>query len=489
MEDLEQEVVSEILELPLELQVHLLSFVPARDLLENVSTTCQLWWSILKPKNCKEYILPRFSESAESFEEEEEEESSNGIYINDANDNYGDGYVGDFGIVCDECNSKRQKLEALGSSLTISREFPSVWKYKAQTHYGDWLYILQQSPSHFRDYRWLCIAAETLVDKKQLSDGYSGIGHVPNYQCNNLAPNAELEIGAEHNEEQNKVSGSVKYVNSYVGEFVQGKFHGFGMLKPSHVLHQPARGKSIKRQITSGPLGPVGPLGPHKREVAKESVEGGDDVFDYYVGTWSHGQQHGRGFCSWARGYAFYNGEYRKGLRHGAGEYRWSNQTSYVGEFRRNNIWGKGSFSWSDGIIEGSWKLNKQHGKCCIEWTSTGCKFSGYYKYGERVKGTYQWSDGGIYKGEWNNLEREGKAEMKFANGLIFSGTYLNDVREGQGVLIWPNGDEFHGHWSLGRRWGIGTFIEKATGKKSVQNWKEDVDVRYSEKGALVRPL
>ncbi len=423
-----------VLDLPLEIQVHLLSFVPAQDLLE-VALTCQLWWSILKPKNCKEYVLPRFS--VESTEEEDSAEESE--------------------------SPKRQKLELSGLlSLTISREFPSVWKHKAQIHYGDWLHILNQS-EHFRDYRWLCIARETLVDKKQLSDGYTGIGYVSNYQSNNLTPNAELEIGVEQqpNEEQ-RVSGSVKYVNSYVGEFVQGKFHGFGMLQPSHVLHQPARGKTIARQI-SGECG---------------------ELFDYYVGTWSHGHQHGRGFCSWSGGRACYQGEYRKGLRHGTGKYQWPNQTTYHGEFKRNHIWGQGRFSWSDGIIEGNWKLNKQHGKCFIEWASTGCKFLGIYKYGERVKGSYQWSDGGIYKGGWNNLEREGKAEMIFANGLIFRGTYLKDVREGQGTLIWPNGDEFHGHWSLGRRWGIGTFIEKTSGKKYVQNWKEDVDVRYSVDGA-----
>ncbi len=66
--------------------------------------------------------------------------------------------------------------------------------------------------------------------------------------------------------------------------------------------------------------------------------------------------------------------------------------------------------------------------------------------------GTYKWSDGDMYKGEWENGKFHGKGEYFYSNGSKFVGAYKNGKKHGQGLFIKPNGDKYEGTWELGKR-------------------------------------
>lgn len=486
-EEEEEESIMSLL--PLEILLNILCHVPAQDLLV-AAPTCRLWWEILKPtKNAidlrRHSVVTTLSSSLSPYNQQEDDIYSPVMVQGTRETETG----GEYNFESDQhsrpCKKRKLYQQSSGSLSWSIEEVPSVWKLKATRFHFPWaesLLSFHKGISSQCDFRWLCLACERLVTYKEISGGYTGTGIIVNYQANALHPNELLEVNTDHVEEDVRgIAGAVKYMNSYVGDIYKGRLEGFGILRPSCVLLQPANQPHVVLERNPALARQGQQQGQQQVQLIHEQVA---EVFDYYVGEWRSGQQYGDGFCSWSQGKATYRGKFRKGMRHGQGEYNWYNGTRYRGDFKRNNIWGEGEYTWPNGNIVGNWKLNKQHGKCTIEWKNTGCLFEGVYKYGIRKKGTYRWSDGGIYQGEWNDHEREGKAHVQFANGLSFVGTYLHDVREGEGTLTWPNGDYFQGTWSLGRRWGKGIYYDKATKVSYEQNWREDTSVRYSIEGA-----
>lgn len=347
----------------------------------------------------------------------------------------------------DETEDEDQPAKRARTDETLS-----VWKEKARTAHATWYQIL--CISGFRqDFQWLCLACERTVTQSMVSNGYTGVGCIEKYHSNSM-----VVVPVEQRRRVDEpVVGSVQYQHTYVGDFVNGQFDGFGMCVPVGVLHQPAVGVAVTANVPDG-------------------------TFDYYCGYWKTGAQDGEGQCGWGRGDSSHRGEYRKGMRHGHGHYEWdSGRTWYTGDFHKHAMWGHGTLGWRNGKIVGQWKLNKQHGHCTITWTKTGCKFVGEYKHGNRKSGTYTWIDGGSFTGKWKYNVRSGKAEVRFANGLVYEGMYNNDVRHGPGKLTWPDGDSYRGTWSLNRRWGPGTFTCARTGETLQQEWREDASVRYTE--------
>jgi len=53
-------------------------------------------------------------------------------------------------------------------------------------------------------------------------------------------------------------------------------------------------------------------------------------------------------------------------------------------------------------------------------------------------EGTYVWSDGAQYSGQWRG-----------------------DRQDGTGTMIWPNRDKYEGEWREGKRHGRGRYINK----------------------------
>ena len=78
----------------------------------------------------------------------------------------------------------------------------------------------------------------------------------------------------------------------------------------------------------------------------------------------------------------------------------------YLGEYKDGKKHGKGSYTWSDGgIYVGNWKEGKQHGH-----------------------GTYTYSDGDKYDGEWKN-GKECNITIYHKNGNII-GRFVDGVKQ-----------------------------------------------------------
>ena len=75
------------------------------------------------------------------------------------------------------------------------------------------------------------------------------------------------------------------------------------------------------------------------------------------------------------------------------------------------------------------------------------CKKQGYWT---NCFGTYTWSDGDKYVGEWKD-----------------------DIPDGQGTYTWSDGDKYVGEFKDGKRDGQGTFTY-AAGSSYVGEWKAD---------------
>ena len=147
----------------------------------------------------------------------------------------------------------------------------------------------------------------------------------------------------------------------YVGEFVEGQFHGHGRLEI--------------------------PISFLEKEI--------------YVGQWREGERAGRGKHWNGRG-NLYIGQWRDDKRNGQGSYffnlpRWEenrhtefwlrdNTENYTGEFVNDHYQGQGVYRWEDGQrYEGGFFSSDKHGEGTFYYP-TGTKREQYWEYGELIR-------------------------------------------------------------------------------------------------------
>ena len=99
-------------------------------------------------------------------------------------------------------------------------------------------------------------------------------------------------------------------------------------------------------------------------------------------------------------------------------------------------------------------------------------------------QGTYTWSDGQKYVGEFKDDKFNGQGTLTFANGNKYVGEFKDDEREGQGTFTFANGNKYVGEFKDDKREGQGTFTF-ANGKIKEGIWENDKLVR--EKSEIVR--
>lgn len=148
---------------------------------------------------------------------------------------------------------------------------------------------------------------------------------------------------------------------SYVGEFSEGEFHGYGRLEV--------------------------PISFLENEV--------------YVGNWVEGKREGRG-KHWNGEGNLYIGQWESDRRHGQGSYffklsEWDenahtefwlkeNTENYTGEFVNGHYQGQGTYRWSDGRkYVGGFFASEKHGHGTFYY-ATGTARPQYWEYGEFVR-------------------------------------------------------------------------------------------------------
>lgn len=63
------------------------------------------------------------------------------------------------------------------------------------------------------------------------------------------------------------------------------------------------------------------------------------------------------------------------------------------------------------------------------------------YENNIQGKGTYIWSDGRKFVGNWKNSKMRGKGFYSWEDGRSYEGNYFEGKKHGFRVFFWPNGD------------------------------------------------
>ncbi len=146
---------------------------------------------------------------------------------------------------------------------------------------------------------------------------------------------------------------------------------------------------------------------------------------------------------------------------------------------------GWGTYFYSNGLkYVGEWKNGKWHGQGTMTY-SDGQKYVGEWKNGQRYTGstsyansqkyvgTLNYTDGGKYVGEIKNNKRHGQGTYTFPDGRKYVGESKDNKWHGQGTFTWPNGRNYVGEWRDEKYNGQG--IESwSDGTRYVGHFKND---------------
>jgi len=87
--------------------------------------------------------------------------------------------------------------------------------------------------------------------------------------------------------------------------------------------------------------------------------------------------------------------------------------------------------------------------------------------------GTYTFTSGNKYVGEWKDDKKHGQGTFTFANGEKYVGEYKDNNRHGQGTYTFTDGAKYVGEFNDGKKHGQGTYTY-ANGKRLVGYFMND---------------
>jgi hypothetical protein len=161
---------------------------------------------------------------------------------------------------------------------------------------------------------------------------------------------------------------------------------------------------------------------------------------------------------------------------------------------------GNGTYVFSDGSkYVGEWLNNKGHEKG-VYTHGNGDVYTGSFVGGvPHGNGIFNYHDGNRFEGSWKNGVRDGPGRYTYVHlgkGLeeFYEGDYKNDVRDGFGVYTYANGDQEEGRWVNGQPHGDHEYFEKEdrltesmeTPLRNIRKWKYG---RLSNRSVLSRLL
>ncbi|EGR30551.1 MORN repeat protein [Ichthyophthirius multifiliis] len=223
----------------------------------------------------------------------------------------------------------------------------------------------------------------------------------------------------------------------YIGDFKNGLYHGFGVLKfPNGRVY---KGKFYEHQYNG--------LG----ELLNE-----DGIL--YVGDWSFGNlKEGKIIY---QDNSYYQGELKNiYFRNGEGTVQYLNGSKFEG-FWVNDMQINGTFFYDMKILEYFYKGDFINGV-------------------PQGNGVFQYPSGGNYEGEVKNGQREGFGIYVYANKNKYIGHWVGNNQEGDGKFYFLEkdanyGDVYSGQFSKGKFQGFGQYIYGKSGKQYIGYWQKD---------------
>jgi len=213
---------------------------------------------------------------------------------------------------------------------------------------------------------------------------------------------------------------------------------------------------------------------------------------DKYLGGYKNDFFHGQGIYIFASG-EIYSGHFLEGKRNGYGKHTYVNGIEYVGEHQEDKMYGQGIATWADGSKSvGHWKNDKLDGYAITYFANGNINQQGIFRAGKFLYtetrilsacpksgyfhdcfGTYYFSNGDKYDGEWKNDKRNGKGIYTHASGNIYEGEFKDNKRNGKGTFTYPNGEKYVGEFKDNKKHGHGTYTW-ADGEKYIGEHKNN---------------
>ena len=131
--------------------------------------------------------------------------------------------------------------------------------------------------------------------------------------------------------------------------------------------------------------------------------------------------------------------------------------------------------------ISQAWALPNCVGQRSAAWQncfgtyifSFGDKYVGEFGYNEyNGQGTFTWARGSKYIGEFKDGKRHGQGTVISASGDKYIGEFKDDKRNGQATVTYASGDKYVGEFQDDEFDGQATYTFAASGSKWVGEWK-----------------
>ncbi len=143
---------------------------------------------------------------------------------------------------------------------------------------------------------------------------------------------------------------------------------------------------------------------------------------------------------------------------------------------------GYGTYYYSNGPrYEGNWREGQRHGKGTL-YFNDGAEHSGEWENDELVKCRCTNSDGSRYEGEIRDQNYEGEGTYYFTDGGRYVGEWKDGERNGQGTLYDGKKVRYSGMWRDGELYGQGTYYYSNGGRYEgamVRGMKDGIGTLY----------
>lgn len=225
---------------------------------------------------------------------------------------------------------------------------------------------------------------------------------------------------------------------TYDGEFVDCKFHGYGLRKY-------ASGNSYDGYW-------------------EQDKQCGQGVYTYQDGkTWTGIFKNGEKWTGKGFLYYYVNGKL--------------NGETYEGELLEGKRHGWGVFHYKDGAVyEGQWKDGQRHGKGTYI-SASRLKYVGQWEDGKQNgQGVFTYQNGSVYEGQVVNGLCEGYGRRQYANGCSYEGQWKKDSQNGQGTYTYEDGMSWTGLFVDNKMWtGNGFWYYYTDGKRNGKTYDGEV--------------
>jgi len=284
--------------------------------------------------------------------------------------------------------------------------------------------------------------------------------------------------------------------NRYEGVFFDGEYNGYGnywFLDSSTKKIYKMEGTYLNGSINGPgkkyyPDGSVLFDGTYESNKAVEGTSYFSGGGVRYAGEWNGNDYSGKGLLYWKNGKTQFDGNWTDNKRDGNGtSYREDGTIEYIGGWQDNRYSGYGKLYYEDGTTtqyDGRFANGSKNGNGTQYYRDGTPQYSGNWSSGEwSGQGTWFWENGKkYYEGSFLNGQPNGSGTLYLENGTVnyegncvnglrsgygtsyddtgtkdYQGNFSDNARDGQGTSYWPNGNiKYEGNWQAGNYSGEG---------------------------------